>query len=110
MEVAGFCHDLKAEVDFVAFDSDDFCASQDGGDVQGEAVAVGVELFCGFDAIAVCAAVRVDGDAVARGDVFQAFDVNGAGVPVEGDYSTGLSCVVICEGFFCVLKGGCAHG
>ena len=97
VEVAGFGHDVKAEVDFVVLDGDDFCAAQDGGDVQGEAVDVGVELFCGFDAIAVCAAVRVDGDAVARGDVFQALDVDGASVPVEADDAAGLSCVGICE-------------
>ena len=71
---------------------------------------MGVELFSGFNAIAVCAAVRVDGDAVARGDVLQALDVNGAGVPVESDDAAGLSCVGICEGCFGILKGGCAHG
>ena len=110
MEVAGFCRDLKAEVDFVVFDGDDFCAAQDRGDVQGEAVDVGVELFGGFDAVAVCAAIRVGGDAVARGDVLQALDVDGAGVPVEGDDAAGLLCAGICEGCFGVLKGGCAHG
>ena len=35
VEVAGFGHDVKAEVDFVVFNGDDFCASQDGGDVEG---------------------------------------------------------------------------
>ena len=68
------------------------------------------ELFGGFDAIAVCAAIRVDGDAVTRSDVLQALDVNGAGVPVEGDDAASLLCVVICERYFRVLKGGCAHG
>ena len=95
MEVAGFCHDVKAEVDFVVFDGDDFCASQNRGDVQSEAVDVGVELFSGFDAVAVCASVRVDGDAIARDDILQALDVNGAGVPVEGDDAAGLLCVGI---------------
>ena len=97
MEVAGFGHDVKTEVDFVVLDGDDFCASQDGGDVQGETVDVGVELFGSFDAVAVCASIRVDGDAVARGDVLQALDVDGASVPVEGDDAAGLSCVGICE-------------
>ena len=44
------------------------------------------------------------------GDVLQALDVNGAGVPVESDDAAGLLCVGICEGYFRVLKGGCAHG
>ena len=55
------------------------------------------ELFGSFDAVAVCAAIRIDGDAVARGEVLQALDVDGAGVPVEGDDLPGLLCVGICE-------------
>ena len=68
VEVAGFGHDVKAEVDFVVFDGDDFCA-----------------------------AVRVDGDAVACGDVLQALDVDAvadAAFSAQGGNGVGFFCPV----------------